>query len=375
MKVQRIVEAIESLAPPQLAADWDNVGLLVGDSGATVGKIVLCIDLSEAVLAEAVRAKSQMVMAYHPVIFKSVSRVTTAAAPVLYEAIRRGLAVYSTHTALDAAPGGTNDVLAEAMGLSSFVPLEPVVRSGQRKVVTFVPGQDLHRVAEAAFAAGAGRVGNYHDCAFFGHGIGTFCGLPGTHPSIGMPGHHEAAEEMRFEVIAPQAAAAEVCRAIRAAHSYETPAIDVYPLEDLPANCGMGRIGRLPRAVKETTLINRVKKAIGLNRVLVARPGGASGAAKSKRSAGSVSVVACGAGSCGSLWKKAAAAGAQFYLTGEIRHHDALAAAAAGMTVACVGHSNSERIALSGLAARLGDVLPGLRVVVSKQDRDPFEIV
>jgi len=375
MKVQRIVEALESLAPPQLAADWDNVGLLVGDSGASAGKILLCIDLSEAVLAEAVRARAQMVMAYHPVIFKPISQVTAAAAPVLYEAIRRGIAVYSTHTALDAAPGGTNDVLAEAMGLSSFVPLEPIVRSGRRKIVTFVPGQDLHRVAEAAFAAGAGRVGNYYDCAFFAHGIGTFCGLPGTHPSIGMPGHHEAAEEMRLEVVAPQACVAEVCRAIRDAHSYETPAIDVYPLEDLPENCGMGRIGRLPRAVNTTTLINRVKKAIGLNHLLIARPRSSAGAGKAKRSATSVSVAACGAGSCGSLWKKAAAAGAQFYLTGEMRHHDALAAAGAGVTVACLGHSNSERITLAHLAERLSDVLPGLRVVVSKQDRDPFEIV
>ncbi len=368
MKVDDVKKELDSIAPPVLAADWDNVGLLVGDGGADVKKLMLCIDLTEEVLAEAVAAKAQMVMAYHPVIFKPVSRITSGCSPVVYQAVRQGIAVYSTHTALDAAPGGTNDVLADVLGIGPRRVLEPLSRSGQCKIVTFLPGDDLSRVAEAAFGAGAGRIGNYYDCAFFCHGIGTFCGEEGTRPSIGRPCEHEVTEELRFEVIAPRERAGDVVAAIRAAHSYEDPAIDVHPLEDFPPGCGMGRVGRLSRPATVTSLINRVKKATGVKKVWVASP--KAGSRKSPR----VSIAACSAGSAGSMFRKAAAAGAELYLTGEMRHHDALAAVASGMTVVCLGHSNSERIALKSLAGRLKKLMPTLAVVQSRKDADPFEI-
>jgi len=367
MKVSEIIKAMEAIVPPSLAASWDNVGLLIGDPAAKAGKLLLCIDLTAAVLEEARAAGAGMVMAYHPPIFKPLSRLTPEAAPAVYEATRRGVAVYSMHTALDAAVGGTHDALADAVGIGARSPLEPTIRKGQCKVVTFVPNEDLSRVAEATFSAGAGRISSYFDCAFFVHGIGAFCGGPGTHPRIGMTGRHEATEEMRLEVIAPLDKAAAVCAAIRSAHSYETPAIDVYPLEEFPDGCGMGRIGRLARPAGLATLTGRVKKAAGVQKALVAVSGGRAGK--------KISVAACCAGSCGELWKAAASAGAQVYVTGEMRHHDALAAAAAGMAVICLGHSHSERLALKSLAQRLRDGLPKLKVELSRQDRDPFEVV
>ncbi|MDY6913518.1 MAG: Nif3-like dinuclear metal center hexameric protein [Planctomycetota bacterium] len=377
MKVREIVRAMEAVAPLQLAQDWDNVGLLLGDGDAELKKLLLCVDLTEPVLAEARRLRAKMVMAYHPVIFKPVSRVTSADAPVVYRAVRDNLAVYSTHTALDAAPGGTNDVLAEAMGLTNTRPLEPIIRRQRCKVVVFTPPDGLSRVAEAAFSAGAGLIGNYYDCAFFSHGIGLFCGGQDSRPSIGHPGRHEAAEEIRLEVIAPKARVAAVCSAMRSAHSYETPSIDVYPLQDVPSGCGMGRIGKLTRPVTVRTLIGRLKKAAGVQKVLLAA-GTAPAGRTSRRGDGQgalVSTAACCAGSCGSMFRTAAEAGATFYLTGEMRHHDALAAAAQGMTVVCMGHSHSERLALARLAKRLRKMLPKLQVVLSKADADPFRIV
>jgi dinuclear metal center YbgI/SA1388 family protein len=378
MKVSEVVKVLESVAPPYLAADWDNVGLLVGDRAAEARKLLLCIDLTEAVLAEAVRTAARMVMAYHPVIFKPLGRVTAEDSPTVYQAARQGIAVYSMHTAYDAAPGGTNDVLADVLGLTARRPLEATCRRQQCKIVVFTPPDDLHRVCEAAFAAGAGRIGNYRDCAFFAHGIGAFCGEAGSHPTIGQVGQHEAAEELRLEIIAPLSKAASVCDAIRAAHSYETPAIDVYPLADFPEGCGAGRVGLLARPATVARLIARVKKATGLKNVLVAQAAGrgqagARAARRRLRPARPVTVAACAAGAGGSLVRAAAAAGAQFYLTGELRHHDALAATAAGMTVVCLGHSNSERIALTVLARRLSLALPKLAVALSQADADPFE--
>lgn len=368
MKVREIVEVFERIAPPKLAADWDNVGLLVGDADAEVRKLMLTIDLTSDVLAEARRSRADMVMAYHPLIFKPVSRLTAADAPVAYAAASSGLAVYAMHTALDAADGGTNDVLAEVLGLRESRPLSPVAGDGECKIVTFVPSENMSRVAQAAFDAGAGRAGNYYDCAFFSHGIGAFCGGEGSQPVVGHAGRHEVAEELRFETVAPQACAAHVAAAVRRAHPYEEPVVDVYPLMGGATDAGMGRIGPLARAVTAQTLINRAKKELGLKRVLVAgRPTG-------KRQP-KITTAACCAGSCGSLFRAAASAGAGFYLTGEMRHHDALAAAEAGMTVVCTGHSNSERITLSRLAERICEDLPKLNVAVSKRDRDPFEIV
>lgn len=369
MKVRDVTRELETIAPLQFAADWDNVGLLIGDGDASVRKLMLCIDLVEPVLAEAAAAKAQMVMAYHPTIFKAIRRVTASSAPTAYGAARRGIAVYSMHTALDAAPGGTNDVLADVLGIVGARPLEPACQAEACKIVVFVPPTDLANVAEAAFAAGAGRIGDYQDCAFFTHGIGSFVGGPDSNPTVGTAGRHEAVEEVRFETVAEASRVTQVVAAIRAAHSYEEPAIDVYRLAAAPESCGMGRIGRLKEPVSVNALVARIKQATGLKQIWIAR-GRAAG-----RSGSQVRVAACAAGSAGSSFEQAVSGGADFYLTGEMRHHDALAAAAQGLTVACLGHSNSERLALKALAKRVSKALPGLSVVISKKDRDPFEII
>ncbi len=364
MNVRDICRTFEEIAPLAYAAEWDNVGLLIGDGASRVGKLMLCIDLTADVLDEAFAAKAQMVMAYHPVIFKTVSRVTADAAPVVYRAARKGLAVYSMHTALDCAAGGTNDVLAGVLGATDCRPLE-VVEPGRCKIVTFVPNEDLSAVADAAFAAGAGVIGEYSECSFFSHGIGTFHGSEASRPTVGEAGRHEAVEENRLEMVAPRSAVAAVCQAIRSEHSYEEPAIDVYPLEATNARRGLGRVGRLAKPTPLSILTERLKKKLGLRHILQAGP-------NDDRPVG---VVAVAAGSCGSMWRQAAAAGATLYVTGEMKHHEALAAAAAGLSVICLGHSNSERITLKHLAERLGEALPKLDVQLSTADRDPFKII
>ena len=155
MNVRNIQRVLESVAPLAYAESWDNVGLLIGDPASRVRKLMLCIDLTEAVLAEALAAKATMVMAYHPILFKDLKKLTADAAPVVYRAARKGIAVYSMHTALDVAPGGTNDVLADVLGLADVRPLEATMQQGRCQIVTFVPADDLDAVATAAFDAGA----------------------------------------------------------------------------------------------------------------------------------------------------------------------------------------------------------------------------
>jgi len=372
MKVVDVVRTMEAVAPPELAEDWDNVGLLAGDLDAAVRKVLVCTDVTEPVLAEAVAAKAQMIVAHHPVIFQSVTRVTASETPVVFEALRRGIAILAAHTNFDAAIGGTNDALADVLQLVDRRPVTPAGLGGRCKVVVFVPPDDLPRVAGAAFAAGAGRIGRYRDCAFFSHGIGSFYGEEGASPAIGVSDRHEITEELRLEMVCPRAKAAGVCQAIRSAHPYEEPPIDTYVLEDFPPGCGAGRIGKLKRPVTAQTLIARLKKAVGVQRLLVAAAAGEGGA---DRKGMLVTTAACFGGSGGTAFRKAVAQGATFYVTGEMNHHHALEAAAAGMTVACLGHGRSERLAMVRLAARLAELHPKLKVIPSQRDQDPFSVV
>jgi dinuclear metal center YbgI/SA1388 family protein len=341
------------------------VGLLVGDALRPCRRVLLCVDLTRAVLAEARRRRAALVMAYHPLIFKPISRLTAAAAPIAYEAIRAGIAVYSVNTAFDVAPGGANDALADALGMG---PLETRCAEGEFKLAVYLPPADLAAVAAAAFGAGAGRIGNYSECSFRYSGTGTFRGNQGTHPAVGEALKLEETSELCWETVCPRRRLAAVLAAIRAAHSYEEPAIDVMPLADAPPCAGLGRVGELTKPVGLAAMLQRIRRACGVKRVQLARPAG-------RRDSAMIRTLAVGAGSCGDLFRRAAAAKADLYITGELRHHDALAAVAAGLSVICVGHSNSERLTLGALAGRLRAEAPGLEVMQANEDSDPFVVV
>jgi dinuclear metal center YbgI/SA1388 family protein len=256
MQVKDLVGALEEIAPRRHAEKWDNVGLLVGDPEQPVTRVLLAIDYTRAVAHEARRKGCEAVLAYHPPIFDGLKRVL--AGTEVFDAVRLGIALYSPHTALDVAAGGTNDVLADILGLTDRGPLRAA-------------------------------------------------------PAPGMP--------------------------------------------------GMGRVGALP-AVARSELLGRIKVGLGVAHLLVAGP-----------TDGTVSKAACCAGACGEIVDEAIAQGCGLYLTGELRHHDALKAARAGMTVVCVLHSNSERATLRVLARRLEERLSGVSFILSEEDRDPFSVI
>ncbi len=364
MNVNAVADRLDSVAPAALACEWDNVGLLVGDGESDVSSVLLCIDLTQAVLDEAIERGCEMVMAYHPVIFRGLKTITAANAPVVYRAIRAGVAVYSMHTALDVAAGGTNDVLADVVGIVDPQPLEESPALAECKIVVFVPREAMAAVSAAAFDAGAGRIGTYRDCSFSSEGVGTFFGEEGSAPAVGNAGEATRVDEIRLEMICSASLVEAVSAAVVSAHPYQTPAIDIYPLRSAGSGLGMGRVGLLPAPLPLATMVDRIKAALGLEHVLLAEAQGEP-----------ISRVAVAAGSAGESYRAALAAGAQLYLTGEMRHHDVLAATAAGMSVICVCHSNSERITLGKLAETLGPQLDGVDVLCSEVCRDPFAIV
>jgi dinuclear metal center YbgI/SA1388 family protein len=360
MQLRELLSALETIAPTHLAEAWDNVGLLVGDPAQPVTRVMLTVDYTHEVAREAERERCDVVVAYHPPIFDALKKLT--APSVVYDAARRGVAIWSPHTALDVADGGTNDVLADALGLETRAPLRPAApRDAQHKLVTFVPEDAVERVARALFDAGAGRIGNYSSCSFRSGGTGTFFGEAGANPAVGEAGRLESAAEVKLETVVPIPRVDAVVRALRAAHPYEEPAFDLVRLAAPPQGVGIGRVGEFRAPVERGALVARVKASLGLAHVLVAGP-----------TAGELTRAATCAGAGGDLLKDAIASRAGLYLTGELRHHDALAAARAGMTVVCALHSNSERATLARLRDRLARELPALDVAISREDRDPF---
>lgn len=357
--VAELVGAMESIAPTRLAAEWDNVGLLVGDPGQAVAHLMLAIDCTRPVLQEARDRGCDAIVAYHPPIFAPQKRFV--AGSIAFEAARAGLAIYTPHTALDVAEGGTNDVLANALWMTARAALRSALpRDPELKLVTFVPESHVEAVGQAVFAAGAGRIGKYSSCSFRAAGTGTFFGEQGASPVVGQAGKLEAAPEVRLETVVPAGRVEAVVWALRAAHPYEEPAFDLVRLAATPGNRGFGCVGAVgPASV--AALVDRVKRALDVEHVLLAGPTDRE-----------VTRAAVCAGSGAELVPDAIATGATLLLTGELRHHDALRAVDAGLAVVCTRHSTSERAALVGLERRLVALLPGVTVSRSREDRDPF---
>lgn len=361
MTLSDLAAVLDSLAPIRHAESWDNVGLLVGDPKTEARKAMVTIDYTPAVATETYAAGCDVVIAYHPPIFHAFKRLQ--APSLVFEAIRRGIAIYSPHTALDVATGGTNDVLAEILGIGSPQPLRsPALNPWHYKLITFVPQNAAQRVCDALFEAGAGWIGNYSHCTFRSEGTGTFLPHEGTSPAIGEVGKLEYVPEIRVETIVPAKSLGDVVNALRASHPYEEPAFDIVQLTTPPDGRGMGRIGSITPTPR-SQLIQRIREGLGVPHLLVSGP-----------TDGEVTRAACLAGDGGSFVDDAIARRADLLLTGEVKHHDALKAANAGLTVVCALHSNSERITMSRYAQRIRE-LSKLEVLVSSADRDPFTIL
>jgi len=367
MKLAKLLDVLRELAPESLAESWDQVGLHVGVSTRQVGRALLCIDLTWAVLEEAIAKRCQLIVAYHPPIFTPLDRLTDAKDKerLILTAAERKIALYSPHTALDAAREGVNDWLVQAAGPGCFVPITPgAEQSLLRKVVVFVPVDAADRVSQAMTQAGAGQQGDYSDCVYETQGIGQFRPNDRANPALGQAGQLQRVTEKRLEMLVAEDKLTGVMRAMRQTHPYEEPAFDILPRQGEPMGqapgVGAGRVGDLDQPIALKTLITRIKKHLGVKHLEVAP---ASGQRTIRRLA-----VCPGAG--GSLLPKAGAVDA--YLTGEMRHHDVLAAVQSGTTVILAGHTQTERPYLKVYRQRLRQAVGGaVDWHLSRADRPP----
>ena len=345
-RVRDIAEAVERIAPTSLCEDWDNSGLQVGSAEEEASRVLVALTPLPEVFEEAEEKGADFLLFHHPLIFNPLKSVDTGSYPgeLVSRAIRSDFTVYAAHTSYDAAPDGVSVALAETLGLRG--PFEVVSpRGALRKLVIFVPEENVNAVADALVEEGAGVIGEYTHCTFRTPGTGTFMGGDTTSPYLGEKGRLEKVEEIRLETIVPAHAADRAVDAAVAAHPYEEAALDLYPIEGHPEGCGYGRVGTLPEPMMPEELREHVSDSLGFPARLVADSG--------RR----IERVAVLGGSGGSFVSEAAASGAQAYVTGDLDYHDALLADSLGLTAIDAGHAATELPSLEPLARRLAELV------------------
>ena len=367
MKTEKLISAFDSIAPVYLANDWDNVGLLVGAPDWPANKILLTIDLTEAVLQEAISMKANAIVSYHPPIFDPLTSVTTRTFKerVVLDAITHKIAIYTPHTSLDVASGGVNDWIVSGLGKGDVRALRPfgnLPPDEECKLITFCPEDHVEELRLALSSVGCGRIGAYEQCTFTTKGTGTFLGQEGTNPTHGEAGELQRVKECKFEMVVSKASLSLAIQALRQFHPYEEPALEVHTLGERPRrDMGIGRRIILDRPIQIDGLARKLKKHLGIGYVRVAPSVGKDDRAQ-------VQTIGLCAGAGGSVCELALDDGCEVFVTGEMTHHQVVAATARGCTVMLTGHTNSERGYLPRLKEQLLELLPKASISVSKAD-------
>lgn len=314
----QITAILEEAYPQRLAEPWDRVGLVAGDPAAPVTSVVVAVDATDAVVDHALSVGADLLLVHHPPLMKGVHSIATDTPKgrLLHRLVAGGCALYSAHTNADSARPGVNDALAERLGLTPGAPLAPTGDGTVDRWVVTVPDDGLDGLLDSVFAAGAGRMGGYTECSFTVAGTGRFRPGDGTDPAIGSVGQPEQVAETRVEFVAPPELRSTVRRAVIDGHPYEVPAMDVLINHAGPAagseDTGLGRLCELPESMTLADFTALVGERLPATEWGVRAAGDPDALVRR--------VALCG-GAGDSLLGAARAAGADVYLTGDLRHH------------------------------------------------------
>jgi dinuclear metal center YbgI/SA1388 family protein len=360
MKIADIIQILEQLAPLSYQESYDNAGLLTGNASWDCTGILCTLDTTEAVVLEAKQKNCNLIVAHHPIIFGGLKKITgrNYVEASVIAAIKNDIAIYAIHTNLDNVIKGVNDRIADQLGLMNRKILAP--KSGQlMKLFTFAPLEHAERVRTAIFEAGAGHIGNYTECSFNAEGTGTFKGEEGTNPFVGDVGKRHEEKEIKMEFIFPAYLQKHIVSSMIKAHPYEEVAYDVIPLANEYMQVGSGLIGELPAPVTEEQLLSQLKQSFGLSVIrhtkLLGRP---------------IQKIALCGGAGSFLIGKAIAAGADFYITADIKYHEFFDANDK-LIIADIGHWESERFTVHLLFDILRSKFPTFAVLKSEVRTNP----
>jgi len=360
MKVKEILSFLEEKFPLAYQESYDNAGLITGDREADATGVLVCLDVSEAVLDEALALGANVIVSHHPLIFHGIKKLNPHAYPdrLLMLAVRNNLNLYACHTNADNFKYGVNARLAEKLGLTNTYILNPL--SGRLyKLVTFVPHQYAARVRQAMFEAGAGHIGAYDHCSYNVEGYGTFRGSEAANPFVGEKGIDHTEPETRVEVIFPDYLQDKILHQMMKVHPYEEVAYDIIPLANASPMAGAGLAGYLPEPVDTDTFLAEVKKALGVHSLRY------SGTTKNN-----VHKIAVCGGSGSFLVPACVAAGADAFVTADVKYHQFIEAADKLLLIDA-GHYETEAGAKEIFYELLTKKFSNFAVHFSKRESNP----
>jgi dinuclear metal center YbgI/SA1388 family protein len=360
MKIGEIISHLESVAHPSLQENYDNAGLIIGDPARECSGILCALDATEEVITEAIEKRVNLVVAHHPIIFGGLKKINAKnyVEKTVISAIKNDIAVYAIHTNLDNVIDGVNGKIASLLGLKNLSILSSK-QNNLKKLFTFAPLDKAEQVRNAIFKAGGGQVGNYSECSFNAEGTGTFKAGEESHPYVGEKGKQHQEKEIKIEVIFPSWLEGKIISAMKAAHPYEEVAFDVFNLSNNHQGVGSGMVGELDEPMDEISFLTHVKELFGTPVIkhteLTGKP---------------VKKVAVCGGAGSFLVSGALSAGADFYITADMKYHEFFDANGR-MVIADIGHYESEQFTMDLLREVLAQKFPTFAILKTELNTNP----
>jgi dinuclear metal center YbgI/SA1388 family protein len=362
MKIKDTFAILNEMAPLATAEDFDNVGLIVGDSDADLTNILVCHDALESVIDEAIERNCNLVVCFHPIIFSGLKSLTgkNYVERAVLKAIKNDVAIYAVHTALDNDKNGVNKIFCDALGLANpkiLVPKKNIIQ----KLVTFTIPENASELRNALFDADAGKIGNYENCSFNSQGIGTYMGNEDSNPEIGERFEFVENTEVKIEVTFEKHLQGKILKALFATHVYEEVAYEIYELENAHQNIGLGMIGELETALSERDFLQMVKDKMECGVIR-----------HSDFLEKNVKKIAVLGGSGSFEIKHAMAAGADAFLTADLKYHD-FYQAEGKLLLADIGHFESERYTKNYIVDFLRKKITNFAIILSEINTNPVK--
>ena len=362
MIIQDVINHLEMLAPQAYAEDFDNTGLLVGNSQNKLSGVLVTLDTLESVIDEAIETKCNLIVSFHPIIFKGLKKLTgkTYVERVVLKAIQNNISIYAIHTALDNAKLGVNDIICDQLGLKNRHILIPQSQT-IKKLTTYAPIAEAEALRQALFVSGAGSIGNYDECSFNVNGTGTYKGNESSNPVKGHKHKQHQEPETQISVTYAKHLESKVLKTLFKNHSYEEIAYEIVTLENTNQNIGMGMIGEFKEALSEIEFLNLLKTNMYTESVR-----------HSKLLNKSVKKVAVLGGSGSFAISAAISAGADVFVTADLKYHDFFQAEN-NIVLTDIGHYESEQFTKSFLVAYLTKKITNFAVVLSENNTNPVK--
>ena len=362
MIVKDLLQFLQTIAPLSLQEEYDNAGLLTGNEETICTGALISLDCTEEIVQEAIDKNCNLIIAHHPIVFKGLKKINgnNYVERTIITAIKNDIAIYAVHTNLDNVLAGVNGKIADLLGLQNIQILSPKNNILQ-KLAVFVPKEYAEKLMNALFAAGAGNIGNYSECSFSASGTSTFTAGEGADPFIGKIGIRETGEEVKIEVIFPAWLQNNILKTMKANHPYEEVAHDIYTLNNKYQETGSGIIGTLPEAMEEIDLLMKLSNAFKLKVI--------KHTALLEKKCQKIAVCG-GAGSF--LISKAITAGADLYITSDIKYHEFFDADGK-MLLADIGHYESEQFTIDLLYDLLSNKFPNFALLKTGINTNPVQ--